>query len=559
MNFIRKFCKTEYAVLVGIVVLAAFLRFYKLETVPSGFYVDEAAIGYNSYSILETGADEYGKFFPIFLRSFGAYSSPLYTYLTTLPIFLFGLNILSVRLLSVLSGILNVIFFFLILKETGLIKRIRFILLGTFLFAIMPWNIFFSRGAFEANLALMLFMFSIYLFLLSRKKFILMYIATAFLSLSTYAYQAQRLVAYIFLIGVLPIFFRGKLLKRQVVFSVLLFFIIQMPQLLILTSPAFTLRASGLFYKDAVISQADKILLLPQPISYFLAFVREFLAQFVSYLSPKNLFFLPDSDFQRSIPELSVFYSWMIIPFLSGTFLIFAKREKKIFNFLILLIVASIIPVSLTGDPFSSLRSLSLVLPYCLIIAKGMETLGEKGKSTFWGLTLLITFFSFIVFWRSYFVLFPKERAKTWDYGYTQLAQIIKNNSEKKFVIDQSRMNPSYVLLAFFLKYPPEEFQKLTDPKIKDAYYSNIQFNPHYSFSNIETRQIFWEEDVYKEQILVGDELAVSEVQAKEHSLEKVFEIKGPLGDIIFVGYKSHPELKCINTDFRSPRCNEFI
>ena len=501
MNFIRKFCKTEYAVLVGIVVLAAFLRFYKLETVPSGFYVDEAAIGYNSYSILETGADEYGKFFPIFLRSFGAYSSPLYTYLTTLPIFLFGLNILSVRLLSVLSGILNVIFFFLILKETGLIKRIRFILLGTFLFAIMPWNIFFSRGAFEANLALMLFMFSIYLFLLSRKKFILLYIATAFLSLSTYAYQAQRLVAYIFLIGVLPIFFRGKLLKRQVVFSVLLFFIIQMPQLLILTSPAFTLRASGLFYKDAVISQADKILLLPQPISYFLAFVREFLAQFVSYLSPKNLFFLPDSDFQRSIPELSVFYSWMIIPFLSGTFLIFAKREKKIFNFLILLIVASIIPVSLTGDPFSSLRSLSLVLPYCLIIAKGMETLGEKGKSTFWGLTLLITFFSF----------------------------------------------------------PPEEFQKLTDPKIKDAYYSNIQFNPHYSFSNIETRQIFWEEDVYKEQILVGDELAVSEVQAKEHSLEKVFEIKGPLGDIIFVGYKSHPELKCINTDFRSPRCNEFI
>ena len=64
MNFIRKFCKTEYAVLIGIVVLAAFLRFYKLETVPSGFYVDEAAIGYNSYSILETGADEYGKFFP---------------------------------------------------------------------------------------------------------------------------------------------------------------------------------------------------------------------------------------------------------------------------------------------------------------------------------------------------------------------------------------------------------------------------------------------------------------------------------------------------------------
>jgi hypothetical protein len=555
MNFFRKFCNTEYVVLFGIVVLAAFLRFYKLESIPSGFYVDEAAIGYNSYSILKTGADEYGKLFPVFLRSYGAYSSPLYTYLTAFPTLLFGPRIFSVRLLSAISGILNVFFFYLILKESGLIKRITFILLGTFLFAIVPWNVFFSRGAFEANLSLMLYMFSIYLFLLSRKKFNLLYIATAILSLSTYAYQAQRLVAHIFLIGVLFIFFRSKHRMREIIFPVLLFFIIQIPQLLILTTPAFTLRASGLFYKSAVASQSEKILFLPQPISYFLAFAREFLAQFVSYLSPKNLFFLPDSDPQRSIPELSVFYSWMIVPFLVGIFSTLAKPEKKVAIILILLVFTSIIPVSFTGDPFSSLRSLTLVLPFGLVIARGMEILAGKGKRIFWILTLLIILSSFVIFWRNYFVLFPKERAKAWDYGYLQLSQIIKANSESKFVIDQSRMNPSYVLLAFFLEYPPDKFQEVINPEIKTHYYNDIRFDPYYNFANIETRQIFWEEDVYKDQILVGDGLAVSDTQMREHSLEKVFEIKGPLEEIVFVGYKTRPDLKCINTNYINTRC----
>ena len=43
--------------LIPILLLAAFLRFYKLGQVPSGFVNDEAAFGYNAYSILKTGRD----------------------------------------------------------------------------------------------------------------------------------------------------------------------------------------------------------------------------------------------------------------------------------------------------------------------------------------------------------------------------------------------------------------------------------------------------------------------------------------------------------------------
>ncbi len=37
-----------------ILITAAFLRFFKLGSIPDGFFVDESAIGYNAYSILKT-------------------------------------------------------------------------------------------------------------------------------------------------------------------------------------------------------------------------------------------------------------------------------------------------------------------------------------------------------------------------------------------------------------------------------------------------------------------------------------------------------------------------
>ena len=79
-------------VLLVVIIFISFLYFYKLDSVPSGLYVDEALSGYNAYSIIETGRDEYSKLFPLSFRLFGSYSPPLYTYLTTVSISKFGLN-----------------------------------------------------------------------------------------------------------------------------------------------------------------------------------------------------------------------------------------------------------------------------------------------------------------------------------------------------------------------------------------------------------------------------------------------------------------------------------
>ena len=69
-----------------------------------------------------------------------------------------------------------------------------------------------------------------------------------------------------------------------------------------------------------------------------------------------------------------------------------------------------------------------------------------------------------------------------------------------------------------------------------------------YQIANFETKIIDWKADVYQEQILVGDDLAISDTQAKEHFLTKLFEIKDPIGQVVFKGYRTNPRLKCQNS-----------
>jgi hypothetical protein len=66
-----KFLKENF-LLILIIFLAISLRFINLSTIPIGFNDDEAAFGYNAYSILKAGRDEWGRFlpFPVF-ESFG--------------------------------------------------------------------------------------------------------------------------------------------------------------------------------------------------------------------------------------------------------------------------------------------------------------------------------------------------------------------------------------------------------------------------------------------------------------------------------------------------------
>src|SRR3989338_286967 len=101
-------------IIILILLLAAFLRFYKIDQVPPSLSWDEVSIGYNAYSILKTGKDEWGEAYPLAFKSFGEYKYPIHIYASVASIYFFGLNEFALRFPSALFGVINIFLLFLI-------------------------------------------------------------------------------------------------------------------------------------------------------------------------------------------------------------------------------------------------------------------------------------------------------------------------------------------------------------------------------------------------------------------------------------------------------------
>lgn len=140
----------------GILVFAAFIRLFKLAEYPPQLNRDEAALAINALYIKQAGVDEWGQRFPIQFKSLGDYKLPGYIYLLS-AVFQFRIDDFAVRLPAAVSGIAIVIVSTVWLNsllKKKLSKPTLVFFLGSI--AIAPFAIFYSRMAWEANLALAL-------------------------------------------------------------------------------------------------------------------------------------------------------------------------------------------------------------------------------------------------------------------------------------------------------------------------------------------------------------------------------------------------------------------
>lgn len=150
-------------ILMLIATCAFLIRAYRFGEIPSGVNRDEAALGYNAYSILKTGRDEYGRAVPLRLESFGDWKQPVYSYLSIPIIAIAGLNESSTRLVSLLAGVSMIFSSYFIMRS--LLPQQKSILAaaasaGIFL-AFNPWHFHFSRIASEALVATSLFSWAV--------------------------------------------------------------------------------------------------------------------------------------------------------------------------------------------------------------------------------------------------------------------------------------------------------------------------------------------------------------------------------------------------------------
>ena len=139
--------------IVGFILICIFafaIRFYRVSSVPPALSWDEVSIGYNAWSILKTGRDEHGKYFPLdTFVSYGDYKPTLPVYLTVPFVFMFGLNEISVRLPSVVFGTFAVLFVLFALRSFVIFfkrqfrfkERSIFALIAAGVLSLSPWHI----------------------------------------------------------------------------------------------------------------------------------------------------------------------------------------------------------------------------------------------------------------------------------------------------------------------------------------------------------------------------------------------------------------------------------
>lgn len=181
--------------LILIILVASVLRLFGLNDHMPALYGDEIAIGYNAYSILKTGADEFGRFMPLQFESWGDQKNPVYIYAVTIVQFFVGPTAAAVRFPSALAGILAVYLTYLLVKKLKMSDPVA--LCSAFLLAVAPWHLHISRGGYEANLALTLGLASVVAFLtwFETKKRKDLFWSVIYLVLSTYTYYTTKMFA----------------------------------------------------------------------------------------------------------------------------------------------------------------------------------------------------------------------------------------------------------------------------------------------------------------------------------------------------------------------------
>jgi 4-amino-4-deoxy-L-arabinose transferase-like glycosyltransferase len=201
-------------ILILIFVISFFLRIYKINETPPLLW-DEAALGYNAYSILETGKDEYGKQFPLIFKSFGDYKPGFYVYLSLPFVKIFGLNEISVRLPSIILGsLIPILLYFLIINLDK--NKHKLALIAAWISCFNPYNIHYSRGAWETNI--ITFQIILLFLLFFKRKYILSGIV---LGLSLYTYQSGKMLGLLSIL-ILWIIAKNNIFKAKFIIPIFL-------------------------------------------------------------------------------------------------------------------------------------------------------------------------------------------------------------------------------------------------------------------------------------------------------------------------------------------------
>lgn len=492
--------KLSLAFLVLAILVGAFVRIYKITTLPFPPNGDELFFGYYGWSLLNFGTDEYGRFLPMNFHSIGDFKYPGLAYLNIIPAVIFGLSEITTRFWSVISGIflIPLIYFLSIL----IFNKSFLAVTAAWFIALSPWSITLSRIGYENHLAFTLTTASIVLLLTLAKmrqdnhkiRTLILYLSFTLLLISSFTYAAQRVFIPLILLFLI---FLTYLKNSELIFlrKYLFIFFISLTIIIALSLiPSENRgRSSEEMWKGLNPQQANRLEELKVeagispvkiPVKLTQAFhnkVRiagvEFLNRYTNHFDPKFLFFEGEASVER-IPDMGMLLLIDLLLLPIGFLTLLNKVYKKSALLIIGWLIFAPIPSALTvGEPHINRASL-MIPPLALVSSFGfwqIINLFQKRQVKYFLVILLSLIFiaSALYALNQIFVQKPVHQAWIKEQVNKQLIEevlLLKDNYPAVAI-----SKDEFIFFLFYQKITPQEFLKRADiSPLKDGKWDRV-------------------------------------------------------------------------------------
>lgn len=429
--------KVDY-LLILLLFFSFFIRIFRLNSLP--LFGDEIDVGYQAFSLLNTAHDYRGYFLPFYTESLSESRAPLLIYLTIPFVKIFGLNLWAARLPPLIFGVLSI---FLLYKLVFLLsKSEKLSLLSAAVFSLLPWHYLYSRAAFEVTLLVSLIIAAVYFFYLfiNKTKTTFLFISIFLFALSFYTYNTANIFVPLLVLYLLlsHLNFLRKKLPLKPFLAALFFSLLLITPLLreiFWGKAAERISLISIFKSsqltDTIVNKRTSFSALPPETERFFhnkpeTIGKSFLHNLVNSFSLNFLFF---GDLQNnprhSLPGFGLLFLSFLPPLLVGLWRI--DKNNQVHRFFLYWLFISALPAAITlGGGTHPTRLFLMSVPLAFFTAYGFSLL------ILFKIVKLILLVSLVweitSFAHEYFIHYPKDSARLWNYGYdetfTGLSQI---------------------------------------------------------------------------------------------------------------------------------------
>lgn len=490
-----------YLFLVIFVLIGGMFRLTNLSGIPGGFHEDEAHIGYNAYSLLETLRDKNNVYLPLAIDQFGDFRPSGLHFLTIPSVAIFGLTEFATRFPVALFGTFSIFVFYFLARE--IFRKDLIALIASGMMALNPWHILASRSTSESIVALFFVILGVFLLLHAIRmakngltdsnytKSVVVGFISLLISFQFY-HAARYFVPFIVLYIGLWVFLEKKIERKVkgiiitgtiLLFAGLLFLFSvgggsgRVSEISIFHNPATQIMLWQQVTEDKGYARFIVRMLHSKPT----AFTYTALVNYGAHFTPDFLFFKGGLPPRYQVPWSGNFYvtdAFFIILGLAVliTTLFNATKIHWLLGIPVIWLLAGPLPAAFTFEDIPHFQRSIMLLPALLLIGSyGLFILLSRFsvKRIRYLLILLLGLvfaYQVLIFSHGYFQHTLTHEAKYRNEGEGALLTSVSEYKEQgKKVIMTSEGANLIIFYLFFNKFDPAKFQALGSPRDKDG------------------------------------------------------------------------------------------